>query len=60
MQKDLTLINLREIYLKKEYIKNESSPIQTFTVGSGITPDQPFGLRANTAGRDSHPASKIY
>ena len=30
-----------------------------FTVGSGITPDRPFGSRTVTAGRESHPALKI-
>ena len=28
------------------------------TVGSGITPDQPFGSRTITAGREFHPALK--
>ena len=35
------------------------SPIQTFTVGSGITPDRPIRLAGFTAGRDLHPALKI-
>ena len=31
-----------------------------FTVGSGITPDHTFRLAGFTAGRESHPALKIY
>jgi len=38
-----------------------SSPIQTVTVGSGISPDQSLfeGLAGFTAGREFHPAPKI-
>lgn len=38
-----------------------SSPIQTVTVGSGISPDQSLfeGLAGFTAGREFHPALKI-
>jgi len=36
-----------------------SSPIQTLTVGSGITPDQPFGSRALTAGTELHLSLKF-
>lgn len=36
-----------------------SSPIQTLTVGSGITPDQPFGSRAFTAGTELHLSLKF-
>jgi len=39
------------------------SPIRTFTVGSGIPPDQPSifieGSRAFTAGREFHPAPRV-
>jgi len=38
---------------------NVASPIQTLTVGSGITPDQPFGSRAFTAGTELHLSLKF-
>jgi len=49
------------IYFTKIGTKRKSSPLQTFTVGFGISPNRPHArLAGYTAGREFHPAPKIY
>ena len=48
------------LHTNKHWQQKAPSPIQTITVGFGISPNQPrWGSRALTAGGELHPALKV-